>query len=113
MLNRLATLTIALACSGASAALSADWIFDNGPYTRSAKTGKRVDQYQALPHVDRIPFEKFFSEDGPHPFGMDWWTDWGGGWGGYGWGGFDAAASPYMWGNTGMMGPFMYPWGMP
>jgi hypothetical protein len=100
----------------ASPAISADWIFDNGPYTRSATTGKRVDQYKALPQVDRIPFEKFFSEDGPHPAGLDWWTDWGwGGWGfdGYG-GGFGGFDSPDMLGgNYGFPGAYIYPWGVP
>jgi hypothetical protein len=85
-------MTTVLALSGADSALSGDWIFDSGPYTRNPKTGQRVDQFKALPHIDRIPFEKFFSEDGPHPFGMDWYLgDWGMGGYGYGFGeeGFD------------------------
>jgi hypothetical protein len=87
--------------------LSGDWVFDSGDYTRSASTGKRVDQYEKTPDVDRIPFEKFFSEDGPHPFGLDWgygypydygygggypWLD---GMGEYGWGGGYPYGIPY------------------
>jgi hypothetical protein len=117
MLHRLATsvFVAALLSLCANTVLAADWIFDNGPYTRSATTGKRVDRYKALPKVDRIPFEKFFSEDGPHPGGLDWWTDWGWmgeGYGGWGWGGADM---PYGgWGeNTAFTGPYIYPWGAP
>ena len=88
-----------LSLSGADSALSSDWIFDSGPYTRNPKTGQRVDQFKALPQIDRIPFEKFFSEDGPHPFGMDWYLgDWG--FGGYG-GGFGYGNMGFDWGGFG------------
>jgi hypothetical protein len=103
-----------LSLSGAESTLGSDWIFDSGPYTRNPKTGQRVDQFKALPHIDRIPFEKFFSEDGPHPFGMDWWMgDWGMGGYGYGFGeeGFD-------WGGFGGFGawgglPYDVPFSLP
>jgi hypothetical protein len=89
-----------------------DWIFDSGPYTRSAKTGQRVDQYKPLPKVNRIPFQQFFSEEGPHPFGMDWWGGdpywYGGGYPEYQWG-----VSPYAWGGYPYGGPYIYPMGTP
>jgi hypothetical protein len=105
----------------AAEASAGDWIFDNGPYTRSPTTGKRVDQYKAPPKVDRIPFQQFFSEDGPHPFGMDWWGGYGYGGYGYGWG---AGMYPeYGWGMSsygfggypmgGYGGPYIYPMGTP
>jgi hypothetical protein len=77
-----------------------DWIFDSGPYTRSATTGKR------------IPFQQFFSEDGPHPFGMDWWYGdpyWNGG----GYSGFDYGLSPEAWGGYPYGRPYIYPLGVP
>jgi hypothetical protein len=112
-----AALLLCICAGGAIAGES--WIFDSGPYTRSATTGKRVVQYQALPKVTRIPFDKFFSEDGPHPFAMDWWYGgdygWGGWGGGWGWGGIDnpgfyGGEFPYMWGDMSIPGPFIYPW---
>jgi hypothetical protein len=94
-----------------------DWIFDDGPYTRSPKTGQRVDQYKAPPKVDRIPFRQFFSEDGPHPFGMDWWGGYGYGWGGWYGGGmypeFGWGMSPYAFGGYPYGGPYIYPMGTP
>jgi hypothetical protein len=42
-----------------------DWIFDNGPYTRNPKTGKRVDQYRKPAKANRIPYDDYFSKDGP------------------------------------------------
>ena len=89
-----------------------DWIFDSGPYKRSATTGKRVSQYQPLPKIDRIPFQQFFSEDGPHPFGMDWWygdPSWYGG----GYSGFDYGLSPEAWGGYPYGRPYIYPLGVP
>jgi len=46
----------------------ADWIFDKSYFTNSPKTGERVDQYQAIKPVYRVPYSKYFSPDGPHPF---------------------------------------------
>jgi hypothetical protein len=100
----------ALLLSSASASAD-DWIFDNGPYTRNPKTGERVDQYKALPKIDRIPFEKYFSEDGPHPFGMDYWLGdwgWGGGYGGYGLG-YGGEMFPYTFGDVQFTEPFFFP----
>jgi hypothetical protein len=99
-----------LMVAGPNGLAAENWIFDSGPYTRSVATGKRVDQYEPLPHVDRIPFEKYFSEDGPHPFAMDWW--WGGDWSWYGGenqAGFDGGDSP-LWGAYPFAGPYIYPW---
>ena len=50
---------VAMALLAGSPALSdaGDWIFDSGPYTRSATTGKRVAQYQPLPKVDLPRFD--------------------------------------------------------
>ncbi len=104
----LCALTIYSGPANYSAAAE-DWIFAPGPYSNSPKTGQRVDQYQPLPKVDRIPFDKFFAEDGPHPFGMDYWWGsnyWSGG--GYGWGG-GYGMSPYAWGGY----PYALPLGMP
>jgi hypothetical protein len=105
---------VAMALLAGSPALSdaGDWIFDSGPYTRSATTGKRVAQYQPLPKVDRIPFQQFFSEDGPHPFGMDWWYGdpyWYGG----GNAGFDYGLSPEAWGGYPYGRSYIYPAGIP
>lgn len=45
--------------------VAVDWIFDNGPYTRNPKTGKRVDQYRKPAKANRIPYDDYFSKDGP------------------------------------------------
>jgi hypothetical protein len=111
------TIFTGLLLFGSPGGLSAeDWIFDSGQYTRNPTTGKRVDQYQALPKVTRIPFDKFFSDDGPHPYAMDWL--YGGGWGWYGanapflddegYGGWGGWGGGYPWG-----GGYIYPWGVP
>ena len=39
--------------------LAIDWIFDNGPYTRNPKTGKRVDQYRKPAKANRIPYDEY------------------------------------------------------
>lgn len=48
----------------------ADWIFSPGPYTNDPKTGRPVDQYQPEAAAVRVPYDKYFSADGPDPFGM-------------------------------------------
>ncbi len=89
-----------------------DWIFDNGPYTRDPKTGQRVDQYRKPAKANRIPYDQYFSKDGPGtqlpywyyedqlflpggeffgPFGFGGFGGYGGGWGG----GFAAPSLPY------------------
>ena len=81
-----------------STALAQTWIFESGDYTHD-ENGVRVNQYEELPTVERIPFREFFSEDGPHPFGMDYWTDWyHGGWfdfGGFYWDGIQYLPPTY------------------
>ena len=62
--------TIAIAASSARAQ---DWMFDKAPYTNDPKTGQRVEEYKAKPKVKRISAEKFYSIDGPHPFGPFAW----------------------------------------
>ncbi len=47
-----------------------DWIFDAGPYSQSPKTGQRVDQYAKKKPDDRIPYDQYFSPNGPQPYGM-------------------------------------------
>jgi hypothetical protein len=61
---------IAASLALAAAAHADDWIFDHSYYTNDPKTGQRVDQYQAIKPVRRIPLLEFFSVDGPHPWGM-------------------------------------------
>lgn len=48
-----------------------NWIFSQGFYTNDPKTGKRVDQYQKLAPVYRVPNDQYFGPEGPHPFGPD------------------------------------------
>jgi hypothetical protein len=68
-----------------------DWIFDYGPYSANKK-GHRVDQYKKNKAAVKIPYSKYFSNDGPSPYIPYWyWQDelgplngfYGGG-GGYG-----------------------------
>jgi hypothetical protein len=116
----LALVLVAVLLCGASSALGADWTFDQSLYTNSPTTGKRVDQYKKIKPVDRIPFQKFFSEDGPHPFeeyssgyGSGFGDGWGYGYGGYG--GYGAAypfVGPYPMGSPALMygpAPFIAP----
>jgi hypothetical protein len=76
-----------------SIAHAQSWVFRSGEYTHDPDTGKRVNQYEELPTVERIPFQEYFSEDGPKPYGMGTWYDFSwyrGGWfdfGGYDWSG--------------------------
>ena len=51
-------------------AYGADWMFSPGPYTNDAKTGKPVDQYQPEAAAVRVPYDQYFSADGPDPYGM-------------------------------------------
>src|SRR5262245_47854914 len=85
--------SIALAACLWNSASANDWIFDNGPYTRDAKTGERVEQYQKPKTPTLIPYSKYFSPDGPHPYIPYWYYEdalgfpgYGGGYGGYGYG---------------------------
>jgi hypothetical protein len=45
-----------------------DWIFDYGPYSANPTTGHRVDQYKKAKVAKRIPYAKYFSDDGPAPY---------------------------------------------
>jgi hypothetical protein len=111
-------LAFALLICGAASALADDWIFDKSLYTNSPSTGKRVEQYKKIKPVDRIPFEKFFSEDGPHPFeeySSGYGSGFGNGWYGYGYGGYGAAypfVGPYPLGSPAVLygpAPFIAP----
>jgi hypothetical protein len=69
-------LALAIATTVVAAYSSAgaqDWMFDKAPYTNNPKTGQRVEEYKAKPKVDRISAEKFYSINGPHPFGPEAW----------------------------------------
>jgi hypothetical protein len=46
-------------------ACAADWIFDHGQYTNDKKTGKRVEQYKKAKTPTLVPYDKYFSKDGP------------------------------------------------
>jgi hypothetical protein len=59
---------VVTASLGPACATAADWIFDYGKYTADPKTGKRVDQFQKPKPANRVPYYKFFSPDGPHPY---------------------------------------------
>ena len=56
-----------------------DWIFDKSTYTNDPTSGQRVDQYQAVKPVYRIPYSKYFSPDGPHPYIPDSYYQYEGG----------------------------------
>ena len=64
-MSRRMLLTVAVLLGGARAGLGADWIFDNGPYTRDPKTHQRVDQFRKPAKAERIPYDQYFSKDGP------------------------------------------------
>jgi hypothetical protein len=87
---------VALLLTGALA-VADDWIFDQSEYSNNKVTGQRVDQYQKIKPVDRIPFSKYFSEDGPHPFEL-YSSGYGSGYGygyGYGYGAFAGGMYPF------------------
>ena len=50
-----------------------DWIFDYGPYSADAKTGRRVDQYKKPKTARQIPYSQYFSTDGPSPYIPYWY----------------------------------------
>jgi len=111
----LAFAVAATVVAGASSAPAQDWMFDKAPYSNDPKTGKRVDQYKAKPKVERISAEKFYSIDGPHPFGPFAWESapWqllegpGAYAGGYGYnGGFGSYGSYGTYGGYGGYGGF-------
>ncbi len=54
------------------AAPAGNWIFARGRYTNDPKTGERVDQYQKVAPIYRIPNEEYYGAEGPHPFGPDY-----------------------------------------
>jgi hypothetical protein len=49
---------------GLSPLAAKDWIFDDGPYTVDAKTGKRVDQFQKKAVPTAVPYDEYFSPNG-------------------------------------------------
>jgi hypothetical protein len=55
------------------AAIAGDWIFEAAPYSRSATSGKRVEQYQRAKKPKLVPYSKYFSEDGPSPNIPNWY----------------------------------------
>lgn len=48
---------------------SRHWIFDRGYYTHDRKSGKRVDQYEKVTPVYRVPNDEYYAPTGPHPYG--------------------------------------------
>lgn len=48
------------------------WIFAPGRYTNDPETGKRVDQFQKIDPVDRVPNDLYYSPSGPHPYGPEY-----------------------------------------
>ncbi len=55
-----------------SSSRGSDWIFDYGPYTANPK-GHRVDQYKKHKAAIKIPYSKYFSDDGPSPYIPYWY----------------------------------------
>jgi hypothetical protein len=98
---RLRAILFAVFLIAGSIAHAQSWVFKSGDYTRDPETGTRVNQYEELPTVERIPFREYFSEDGPDPFGMDYWYDsswYRGSWfdfGGFDWDGIQRALPSY------------------
>lgn len=98
--------------------LAIDWIFDNGPYTRNPKTGKRVDQYRKPAKANRIPYDDYFSKDGPGTELPYWYYEdqlylpggelFGAGFGGFG-GGWGGGGGPGLSLPYGRM-PVPYAW---
>jgi hypothetical protein len=93
-----ALFVVSLSLTGARAD---DWIFDNGPYTVNPETGARVEQYKKPKEPKPVPYDKFFSNDGPHPYIPWWYYEDEEGWPGYGYGFGDV---PY--GNIPFSAPF-------
>ena len=66
----LAASTSMVAASLAADNTSEDWIFDKARYSDNRTTGNRAIQYASPKPADRVPYAKYFSADGPHPFGF-------------------------------------------
>ena len=54
-------------------AVASDWIFDYGPYTTGSHSKHRVDQYKKNKSAVKIPYSKYFSDDGPSPYIPYWY----------------------------------------
>ena len=102
---------------GFHGAQAADWIFDYGEYTADPKTGQRVEQYQKPKPANRVPYYKFFSPDGPHPYIPYWYYENEVGFPGsfnsmpygFGYGGNAGFDNPGFGGNSfGYSGPMLY-----
>ena len=112
MLARFLLVGVMVAGSfGPACARAADWIFDYGQYTADPKTGQRVEQFQKPKPANRVPYYKFFSPDGPHPYIPYWYYEDALGFPGdfnsmpYGIGGGDPGIGG---GNFGYSGPMLY-----
>ncbi len=74
MLSRaLLFVSALLVCSIALPVAASDWIFDYGPYTTSSHSKHRVDQYKKNKASVKIPYSKYFSDDGPSPYIPYWY----------------------------------------
>jgi hypothetical protein len=94
-----AIVVAAVLFAASQAAVANDWIFDYGPYT--GHHGHRVDQYKKNKKAVKIPYSKYFSNDGPSPYIPYWYyqdelgplNGWFGG--GAVYGGFGNGVVPY------------------
>jgi hypothetical protein len=48
------------------------WIFAPGRYTNDPETGKRVDQFEKIAPVTRVPNDLYYAPSGPHPYGPEY-----------------------------------------
>lgn len=68
----LAMGAVALGFAALSAwpASGGDWMFSPGLYTNDPHTGKPVSQYKPEAPSQLVPYDQYFSADGPDPYGM-------------------------------------------
>jgi hypothetical protein len=72
MLARAWIVAVVVFLGAVSPAWANDWIFDYGPYSTN-KQGHRVDQYKKNKAAVKIPYSKYFSNDGPSPYIPYWY----------------------------------------
>jgi hypothetical protein len=105
--RKFAILVLGLLAAPCAVAWSQSWVFRSGDYTHDPESGKRVNQYEELPMVGRIPYHEYFSEEGPDPYGMDYWSR-DPSWYGAGW--FDSATPNWTgYSRTSSYYPLMFP----